>query len=262
MTALVGNNSTHSKLSVLSDDARKLLRQQIVPGASDLECEYFLAVAEKSKLDWVSKQIYGIMRNEKQSDGSYSKKLTIQIGVDGYRVIAQRSGNYKGQTMPEFINDTSGQWQPIALSNSPIACRVGVYVAGFDQIVWGIAYMSEVNQKNSMWAKMPLTMISKCAEVSAIRKAFPNDTSLFENETEEMPTNMQQIIEIETVYNGTNEQKRHFVALIQRIDSSIQDPLRLQEISNQCLGCPLSELHERIIEVMDVDKMPKLPLDL
>jgi hypothetical protein len=98
--------------------------------------------------------------------------MTIQTSIDGFRVVAERSGSYAGQDEPIFTEDEKG---------NIISCKVTVYKFAPNGQRYpasvGVAYWSEYAQQGPMWTKMKHTMISKCAEALALRKAFPQDLS-------------------------------------------------------------------------------------
>ena len=48
---------------------------------------------------------------------------------------------------------------------------------GFNEPLWAVAKFDSYNANTPIWRKMPDTMIAKCAEALALRKAFPNDLS-------------------------------------------------------------------------------------
>ena len=48
---------------------------------------------------------------------------------------------------------------------------------GFNEPLWAVAKFDSYNATTPIWRKMPDTMIAKCAEALALRKAFPNDLS-------------------------------------------------------------------------------------
>lgn len=150
----------------------ELIKSQIAPKATDDELKLFLYQAQKSGLDPLAKQIYCIHRYQ---DGS--EKMTIQTAIDGFRVVADRSSDYGGQDAPEYIHGKEGQL---------IAAKVKVYKFRGEQrylAAEGFALYNEYVQKKkdgtptSMWNKMPYTMLAKCAEAQALRKAYPQDLS-------------------------------------------------------------------------------------
>ena len=120
-------------------------------------------------MDALNRQIYAIKRGG---------KMTIQTSIDGYRLIAERSNRYEGQT-PVMWCGADAVWVEVWLSNQPpAAAKVGVYRRGFREAVYAVAKWSEYNQQSGgMWQKMGALMLSKCAEALALRKAFPQELS-------------------------------------------------------------------------------------
>lgn len=137
------------------------------------ELAVFLHYCQRTGLDPFARQIYMINRGA---------KYTIQASIDGLRIVAQRSGNYGGQTAPMWCGE-DGEWKEVWTSKEPpIAAKIGVYYKDSLNPTWGIAkfesYAVYYNGKlSNLWAKMPDLMIAKCAEALALRKAFPNDLS-------------------------------------------------------------------------------------
>lgn len=147
-----------------TQDQIDLIKSQIAVGATDDELNLFLYQAKKSGLDPMARQIYFVKRNGKG---------TLQTSIDGFRVVAERSGDYAGQDEPEFVE--KGAVLDI--------CKVRVYKWRGDQrflAATGVAYWKEYCPgagQDFMWKKMPHVMLSKVAEALALRKAFPQDLS-------------------------------------------------------------------------------------
>ena len=148
-----------------------LIKSSVAQGATDAELNLFLYQAKRSGLDPLTRQIYFI-----KMDG----RPVIMASIDGFRVIADRSGDYAGQDEPIFIYDAN---QPNVL----LCCKVKVYKwHGKDRFLaaTGVAYWKEYYRpsytgKPGSWDKMPHVMISKVAESKALRQAFPQDLSGF-----------------------------------------------------------------------------------
>lgn len=130
---------------------------------------FFFHQAQRTGLDPFARQIYMINRGGRWG---------IQTSIDGFRIIAQRSGQYAGQTAPYWCGD-DGVWKDVWLSNTPpTAAKIGVYRTNFAEPTWAIArWESYAVMNNPIWKKMPDVMLAKCAESLALRKAFPNDLS-------------------------------------------------------------------------------------
>jgi hypothetical protein len=68
-------------------------------------------------------------------------------------------------------------------SDPPVAAKIGVWRKDFAEPVWGVARTeayaarSEGGRFAGLWRTMADTMIAKCAEALALRKAFPHELS-------------------------------------------------------------------------------------
>lgn len=173
-----------------TEDQIALIKNQVAPGATNDELNLFLYQAKRTGLDPLAKQIYFIKRRQKVKKNmngvwteTYEDKISIQVGIGGFESIAERSGEYEGQTKPEWCGE-DGKWMDVWLKPTPpAAARVGVWRKGFKEAVYGVARFSsyaQVNEKNeplALWKKMPDVMLAKVAEALALRKAFPQDLS-------------------------------------------------------------------------------------
>ena len=139
-----------------------LIKSQVAVGATNDELKLFLHVADKSGLDALSKQIYFIKRGG---------KMTIQTAIDGFRSIADRTGQYVGSNDPVFTGNGKNPEKATVTVSKVVQGVVGEFTASAR---WTEYYPD----KNSfMWDKMPHTMLGKCAEALALRKAFPQQLS-------------------------------------------------------------------------------------
>jgi phage recombination protein Bet len=174
--SLIPVNSTPTLAADELDTLRRTIGHDLDPN----EFELFAAICRRTGLDPFARQIYAV----KRWDGRQRKEvMQIQTGIDGLRLIAERSSNYAGQTPAEWCGE-DGKWVDVWLSSKPpAAARVGVLRHDFEQPMYGVAKFSSYCAKTkdgkpqALWATMPEVMIAKCAEALAIRKAFPNDVS-------------------------------------------------------------------------------------
>jgi hypothetical protein len=167
-------------LARLDDEKRELLARTLCSGASRDELELFFNICERTGLDPFARQIYAVRRWDKRAG---REVMQTQVSIDGFRLVAQRSGEYAGQTAVAYCG-TDGKWVDVWLHDEPpAAARVGVYRKGFVEAVGAIALFREYAQRSKdgyltgMWGKMPTVMIAKCAEALALRKAFPAELS-------------------------------------------------------------------------------------
>lgn len=157
-----------SNIVDFTDDQVALISRTIAVGCTSDEMKLFLYQCRRTNLDPFSRQIYAIKRGG---------KMTIQTSIDGYRLIAERSGKYEGQTIVQWCGD-DGIWTEVWLKKEPpSAAKVGVYREKFRDAVYGVAKWSEYAQNSPLWQKMGALMLSKCSESLALRKAFPQELS-------------------------------------------------------------------------------------
>lgn len=139
--------------------------------------ESFLNQCRRTELDPLARQVYAM---------EYGGKWTVLISIDGFRVIAQRSREYRGQTAPQWCG-ADGIWRDVWLDTAPpAAARIGVYREGFAEPVMAVAtyagycprdFKTKALKPTNQWETNPSNQLLKVAEMLALRKAFPNDLS-------------------------------------------------------------------------------------
>ena len=160
------------EMVVLAPESRGILeglmvvRETLAPDLTAGELQLFALVAARSGLDPFARQIYAVKRQG---------RMTIQTGIDGYRSIAARTGEYDGQDEPTFGPNCGCDLLP---KPHPESSTVRVYRKGMGRPVGATAFWHEYvpdPRAAMMWTKMPHVMIAKVAEALALRKAFPWD---------------------------------------------------------------------------------------
>jgi phage recombination protein Bet len=169
-----------------TDHQLAALRQVGVENASDGDLKVFFHQAARTGLDPFVRQIYMIGRNtQNPRTRQWETKYTIQTGIDGYRLVARRVVDSRGETIE--YGDTlwcgeDRQWTDVWVSpKPPVAAKVTIFRNGmrFSAIALWREYVQTTRdgQPNSMWSRMGSGQLAKCAEALALRKAFPQDLS-------------------------------------------------------------------------------------
>lgn len=237
----------------------ELIKKTVARGATDDELALFLYRAKQLDLDPLSNQIYFVKRKVRNSRGGYDDIATIQVGIEGLRLIAERSGRYEGQDPIKYIVERNGQimeteW--VLPTDTPIAAKAAVYKKGCVKPFTAVAHYNDYVIKNSdgspnaMWRRWTI-MLAKCAESLALRKAFPelNFSGIYEP-AESSHIETSSAIEIETyepILSETehiisedvseeieNKDKKEFVDVSNTIDASVvESPKQVKEINQE-----------------------------
>ena len=216
-----------------SESQQAALKQLGLSQASQGDLKVFFHQSQRTGLDPFARQIYMINRGG---------KFTIQTSIDGFRIVAQRSGNYGGQTPAEWCGE-DGVWKDVWLDKKPpLAARIGVYYKDTPNPTYAVAKWDSYAQTSPIWSKMPDLMLAKCAEALALRKAFPNDLSgLYTNDemsqadepksapSKESAVAPAKIIEAQVIKQVTDDEATVLSDLIDSI-ATIQDKTELRGI--------------------------------
>lgn len=130
-------------------------------------------------------------RDNRASDGH---RYIRHIGIDGFRKRGESTGEYRGRVGP-FWCDADGKWLEFwpHKDRPPVAAKVGLNRAGFDDVVWAVAMYDEYVATKPVWRNgqrtderevteqwrpavqqgKPAIMLAKVAEAQAWRVAFP-----------------------------------------------------------------------------------------
>jgi phage recombination protein Bet len=171
----------NTDLVTFSDAQIALLKRTICRpknrDATTDELALFVGQCKRTGLDPFAKQIYAIFRNDRRAGGEV---MTVQTGIDGFRVIAERTGTYLGKAATYWCGP-DGEWREVWLESAhPEASKVLVRKVLHEHVVEipAVAHWAEYVDANSpMWKSMPANQLAKCAESLALRQAFPNDLS-------------------------------------------------------------------------------------
>jgi len=152
-------------------DQVDLIKQTVAKGTTDAELQLFLYTAKRTGLDPLIRQIHAV----KRWDSAAGKEtMSIQTGIDGYRLVAQRTGEHVG-TSDVIYDREDGEhpnWAKVTVfrlvkgrvCEFPATARWSEYVG-----------TKKDGTPNVFWKNKKFLMLGKCAEALAIRKAFPQE---------------------------------------------------------------------------------------
>lgn len=146
-----------------------LVSRTVAQGAPLQELAVFLHSCRSLGLDPLLRQAYWIRRQGKG---------TLQVGIDGFRAIAESSGSYAGAEAIEYRGQIEWPYKGKHLVMPELArATIWKLVGGHKSAFIGEAYWSEFVPRGDdeafMWSRMPKHMLGKCAEAQALRRAFP-----------------------------------------------------------------------------------------
>lgn len=197
----------------LSPRQLALVKTTVAKDCNADEFNLFMEAARSYRLDPFRKQIMPLVFGKNARDQS-KRRMSIVVSRDGLRVIAQRCRNYrpasepaevvfdealKGPTNPKGIlvarvrlwqQDSRGEWFPVAGEAywdefAPLSYPDDAWETYDTGETWEDsgkpkkgrrlkANAKQVLDTSGNWARMPIVMITKCAEAQALRAGWPD----------------------------------------------------------------------------------------
>lgn len=160
-----------------SKDQIDLIKRTIAVGATDDELHLFLMQSKRMGLDPFSRQIHAVKRKAWDSDTRETRDvMSIQVGIDGYRLVADRTGRYAPGRATTYEYDDDGNLRSATayvqkcVSDHWMECSATAHLKEYQQT-------KKDGNPTQMWANKPHIMLGKCAEALALRRAFPAELS-------------------------------------------------------------------------------------
>lgn len=173
----------------------KVIKDTVAKDANPTEFSLFMEACKAYKLDPFRKQIFSIIYSK---DNAEKRKQTIIVSRDGLRVLAHRCRDYRPASEPaqiEYDKDLIGPTNPKGILSATIRLwkqdNRGEWFPVIGEAYWDEfapvtdewAYDEEARKRkptgkkaldaSGNWAKMPIVMLTKCAESQALRAGWP-----------------------------------------------------------------------------------------
>jgi len=189
-TELVEQQPTSGALALRGDQTdwtpvqRAALSHLGIEDAPTGDQQVFLHVSQRTGLDPFARQIYMIPRKQAGRNGQPDTiKWTIQTGIDGFRLIAEKHSQYAGTLDPEWCGE-DGKWretwtdrQPPAMARVKVLRHDRAHPISLPVRFNEFAATFADGNLQGQWKTKPAHMIGKVAEAAALRKAFPQNLS-------------------------------------------------------------------------------------
>lgn len=158
-------------------DQMELIKRQIAKGVTADEFNLFLYQCARTGLDPFSRQIYALERREKNDNGQWVSKMSIQTGIDGLRLIADRTGRYAPGPDNDYEYDVAGNLRKATAHVKKRTADGTWHTVSVSAFYAEYVQAKGNGEPNRMWKEKPHVMLGKCAEALALRKAFPAEMS-------------------------------------------------------------------------------------
>ena len=163
-----------------SEEQIAILRGTIAQGATNEELNFFLQVCKRTNLDPFRKEIHF---TKVWSSQEGRKVLVTIVGIDGFRGMAETTGEYIGQRGPWWCGEDE-VWKEVWLGkDAPHAAKIQILRKSFPEPITAVATFQSYCQRDKdgkpkgLWKTMGDNQLAKCCEAQGFRRAFPRKFS-------------------------------------------------------------------------------------
>ena len=155
----IQTTNSNSHMIEFNDDQVMLLKNTICKGSTDDELQLFMHVCKKTGLDPFARQIYAV----KRFDASTGKQImALQTGIDGYRLIAERTGKYMPGRECTFTYNKEGRLHSATAYVKKLGGDQQWHEIGHTVFWDEYAAKKKDGGYTGMWKDKPHVMLGKC----------------------------------------------------------------------------------------------------
>lgn len=159
-----------------SESYWKLVRASLKEELTDDEFEVLKYKASTLELDPLMGHLFPVKRKNRRTN---SDQVEVQTNVDAQRLMADRTDKLLGISEPEFQENGEKYPKLARVVVKKLVFRGEAFepaTAEFSAVAYWSEYYPGEGNAGFMYRNKPHTMLGKCAEALALRKAFPAET--------------------------------------------------------------------------------------
>lgn len=234
------------------------IKNTVAKDTNHLEFDLFMNAARSYGLDPFRKQISAIVFSK---DNQEKRQMAIIVGRDGLRAIAARCGDYRPASGPAnivydenakskvnpkgivsvgitlFKQDNKGDWHPVYGE---------AFWDEFAPIKDEWAYDQQAGRRkptgeqtvDGNWSKMPIIMLTKCAEGQALRAGWPDQFGNLYAEEEMQARTAKDITPSQEVEREAAHRRENAIGgrgiMMVMDDSGVMQRVKIGEVADRC----------------------------
>lgn len=249
-----------------SDRDLALIKRTVAADTNSDEFDLFIWTAKHMGLDPLRRQVYAMVFSK---DDPKKRRMSIIVGIDGFRAIAERTGNYRpdeNEPLIEYDPALKSHTNPLGIVKA--TARVWKFAHGSWHPVTGVAYWDEFAPVKDEWAydveagkrkptgrstldgnwpKMPRVMLPKCAEAQALRKGWPDDFSNVYAPEEVDRSHMSDMLPSEAAIEGEKSERMQKIGHVDSVPMTFSETGEIEMV-------PVGKVADRCFAYFEMNK--------